>query len=222
MDALKYCGKEEGDSLSLIQTIMDKLPEATVNDYHDKIMEKGWDESEAYVIKNLMDYIQQYLLRRLNRDADLRAGKRDTPDKKDKRKTFVSAQAVTGQVRNAAPVGGPIPVASAVGVPPPAATRRDTTACVYCTAADHALEDCKAFKVLPVAEAKKWIMEAYLCFRCLQPGHGARDCKTDIECSACARNHHTQMHDILSHYIPKRTNKQPLQGYAKYLQERNE
>jgi hypothetical protein len=221
-DALKYCGKEEGDSLSLIQSIMDKLPEATVNDYHDKIMEKGLDESEAYVLKNLMDYIQQYLLRRLNRDADLRASKQDGQDKKDKRKTFVSAQAVTGQVRNAAPVGGPIPVTSTVGVPPPATKEKDAVACVYCQVAGHDLEDCNAFKALPVAEAKKWIMETYLCFRCLKPGHGARDCKTDVECAACSRNHHTKMHDILSHYVPKRTGKTPLKGSANCVQERIE
>jgi hypothetical protein len=30
------------------------------------------------------------------------------------------------------------------------------------------------------------------------------------------------MHDILSHYVPRRTNKSPLQGYAKFMQEREE
>jgi hypothetical protein len=219
LDALKYCGKEEGDSLSLITTIMSKLPEATVNDYHDKIMEKNWDESEAYVIKNLMDYMQRYLLRRLNRDADMKG---INPDKKDKRKTFVTTQTSTGQVKNAAPVGGPIPTASAVGVPPPPLADGDAAACAYCRAANHKLEDCKIFKALPAVEAKKWIMDAYLCFRCLRPGHGARDCQVEVECSSCKRNHHTQMHDILTQFVPRRAGKAPLQGYAKYVQDKED
>lgn len=65
-------------------------------------------------------------------------------------------------------------------------------------------------------------MDAYLCFRCLKPGHGARDCRADVACKSCDRNHHTQMHDILNHYVPRRKTKAPLQGYAKHVQERDE
>jgi hypothetical protein len=134
---------------------MSKLPEATVHDYHDKIMEKGWDESEAYVNRNLIDYIQQYLLRRLDREANMPTVKSDRMEKKDKRKTFVSAQTVTGQVKNAAPVGGQIPVASAVGVPSPLTDKGNVKACAYCRASEHTLEGCKIFKTLPMTEAKK-------------------------------------------------------------------
>lgn len=101
-----------------------------------------------------MDYIQQYLLRRLDREANMTTVKADRTDKKDKRKAFVSAQTVTGQVQNAAPVGGPIPVASAVGVPSPSPGKDDVKACAYSTASEHALEGCKIFRSLPMTEAK--------------------------------------------------------------------
>ncbi len=63
--------------------------------------------------------------------------------------------------------------------------------------AGHPLHECPAFKAKPVAERANIARESKLCFRCLRPGHIARNCTTNSkECSkeGCKGKHHQLLH----------------------------
>ena len=43
----------------------------------------------------------------------------------------------------------------------------------------HQLSWCPKFKKLPVSKKKSAVIQAKLCFKCLEPGHRLDDCKKD-------------------------------------------
>ena len=60
----------EADSLTLVTQVQAKLPQSVINDYHNKIQEKGWEDSEAYKTTHLLDYLMRYQIGPLNRESD--------------------------------------------------------------------------------------------------------------------------------------------------------
>ena len=40
----------------------------------------------------------------------------------------------------------------------------------------------------------KKVRQAHLCFICLKPGHGVKECLSKISCKNCGRKHHTMIH----------------------------
>ena len=66
-------------------------------------------------------------------------------------------------------------------------------ACPYCDLDNHALVYCRRFARLTIEEKIEVIKQNRLCFRCLQPGHIAKDC--DEVCGTCGRRHHELIHD---------------------------
>ena len=66
-----------------------------------------------------------------------------------------------------------------------------------CCKAEHWLESCPQFKLLPVKERETFCVQRRLCFSCLCPGHSSRDCRRRKECSSagCILKHHELLHD---------------------------
>ena len=66
--------------------------------------------------------------------------------------------------------------------------------CIMCEK-PHALTDCSNFTALSAGERTTFCRNKGLCFKCTQPGHTARACKSQIRCIVCAGNHHEALHD---------------------------
>lgn len=67
--------------------------------------------------------------------------------------------------------------------------------CRVCFSKDHTLLlDCDKFKRLPVNERRRMARKLTVCFKCLQPGHGAKQCEKDITCSTCGALHNNILH----------------------------
>ena len=54
----------------------------------------------------------------------------------------------------------------------------------------HQLAWCPKFKKIPVTKRKNVVIEAKLCFRCLEPGHRLEDCTKDWNCKNCTKSNH--------------------------------
>ena len=77
-----------------------------------------------------------------------------------------------------------------VGNTAPAAGR-----CAMCNAA-HALTDCSSCRDADAEAKKRACSAARACFRCLETGHIARNCRTEIRCASCQQPHHSWAHAI--------------------------
>jgi len=60
----------------------------------------------------------------------------------------------------------------------------------YCLK-NHASEDCK--EVRDVKGRKTLIFRYARCFRCLNKGHRAKDCISDVKCKTCGGDHHISL-----------------------------
>jgi len=70
-----------------------------------------------------------------------------------------------------------------------------TDDCLCCNKRGHALHACFKFGRLNVQDRWNMAMSKRLCFRCLKPSHGHRDCKDKSKCGQCgADSHHTILH----------------------------
>nr|CAB3263160.1 uncharacterized protein LOC104265735 [Phallusia mammillata] len=72
--------------------------------------------------------------------------------------------------------------------------------CLFCTGL-HDLTTCNSFEKKPVYQRYEFARRQRLCFKCLQKGHNARDCKEEDPCkiSGCDSNsHHTLLHREVS------------------------
>ena len=75
----------------------------------------------------------------------------------------------------------------------PATTKTTPGHCPRCDAA-HKLDECAIFKELTATDRRKFTKNQNLCFKCLQPGHMARECTSTISCDKCDITHHPLTH----------------------------
>ncbi|KAK3727951.1 hypothetical protein QZH41_004895 [Actinostola sp. cb2023] len=54
----------------------------------------------------------------------------------------------------------------------------------------HELTECKAFAAKSIQEKTDWILKEKLCFRCLEAGHIAKECESQVTCSECNSDRH--------------------------------
>lgn len=62
--------------------------------------------------------------------------------------------------------------------------------CHYCQG-EHYVGRCPSLEALPAAERFGKLKDSNLCYNCLTPGHGTRDCKSRHKCAKCNGSHHT-------------------------------
>ena len=70
----------------------------------------------------------------------------------------------------------------------------DETPCCPIHNTPHALKDCRVFKDISPEEKITVLRENYMCFRCLQPNHQIKDCKSKVNCNICGKGHLNVMH----------------------------
>ena len=71
------------------------------------------------------------------------------------------------------------------------ATRTPSCA-VHRDSLSHSTVECRAFARMTPAARGDSIRSSSCCYRCLAPGHSARECQTDFKCSNCQRvSHHS-------------------------------
>ncbi|KAJ8020558.1 hypothetical protein HOLleu_40182 [Holothuria leucospilota] len=58
----------------------------------------------------------------------------------------------------------------------------------------HSLQDCRSFREKPIEERTTLVKDNHLCFKCLLPGHLARNCKSAVKCETCGKTHLSIMH----------------------------
>ena len=71
-------------------------------------------------------------------------------------------------------------------------TKQEVENCAFCLGR-HASANCK--KVSDVNERKNILVKYGRCFKCIQKGHRARDCKSIELCNKCGRSHHISICD---------------------------
>ena len=67
-------------------------------------------------------------------------------------------------------------------------------ACACCGKNNHTLQACFILARKPYEERDKLIRDKRLCFRCLNTGHRAKDCKNPATCRKCDKKHPTSLH----------------------------
>ena len=72
-------------------------------------------------------------------------------------------------------------------------TAPKSTGCVVC-GAGHSIAGCEKFRELETGAKKTAVYNAGACFKCLEKGHLARDCKFEGRCATCQRAHHDAAH----------------------------
>ncbi|KAJ8031579.1 hypothetical protein HOLleu_24812 [Holothuria leucospilota] len=60
--------------------------------------------------------------------------------------------------------------------------------------AAHELQECRGFQEKTLEERTSFVKSNRLCFKCLQTGHMARNCKSEVKCETCGKGHVTIMH----------------------------
>ena len=60
----------------------------------------------------------------------------------------------------------------------------------------HEITECKAFSAKPVKERTNWILQAGLCFFCLNSSHVARDCQQKVKCTVCGDGRHNALFHV--------------------------
>ena len=69
----------------------------------------------------------------------------------------------------------------------------------------HSLNQCRAFKLKPFDERKKWLRENNYCYKCCESSeHKSKQCPSKIRCTDCNSNKHpTALHiDVLEKSLP--------------------
>ena len=79
--------------------------------------------------------------------------------------------------------------------------------CAFCLE-NHLPEDCK--KVTKTEERKKLLIKFGRCFKCINKGHRARDCKASVQCKNCKGSHNTCLCELGSQQTPAGDSGQPL------------
>ena len=72
-----------------------------------------------------------------------------------------------------------------------------TSAGCYCCGQQHKLTQCNEFGSKSFKERRSVVRDNHLCYRCLRPGHGIKDCRSKITCeveSCKSSGHHTLLH----------------------------
>lgn len=60
----------------------------------------------------------------------------------------------------------------------------------------HSVYKCKKFQSMTLEQRKEALQKHKLCYRCFGYGHGANQCRKNIQCKKCSlKNHDTLMHD---------------------------
>ena len=75
--------------------------------------------------------------------------------------------------------------------------KEDARISCYSCGQQHKLIDCDAFANKTLQEKRSVVRERRLCYRCLRPGHGIKDCRSKNSCEveSCRSNsHHTLLH----------------------------
>ena len=97
--------------------------------------------------------------------------------------------------------GGSSAKVAATSTAPAAATKAaakaapKSTGCVVC-GAGHSIAVCEQFRELEIGAKKTAVYNAGACFKCLERGHLARDCKFEGRCVTCQRAHHDAAHTL--------------------------
>ena len=79
--------------------------------------------------------------------------------------------------------------------------------CAFCLE-NHLPEDCK--KVTKTEERKKLLIKFGRCFKCINKGHRARDCKASVQCKNCKGSQNTCLCELGSQQTPAGDSGQPL------------
>ncbi|XP_070410207.1 uncharacterized protein [Nothobranchius furzeri] len=74
--------------------------------------------------------------------------------------------------------------------------------CILCQDTTHQLHGCSRFTEMSLIERQTYVKEKKLCYGCLKPGHGAKDCRHRHYCDICKGKHPTALHD--SNYAKER------------------
>lgn len=69
--------------------------------------------------------------------------------------------------------------------------------CPFCTEG-HRLSQCKNFQQKTVDFRRKFVQDNNVCFNCLGSNHSANNCRTNLKCRICKRNHHSLLHPTSS------------------------
>lgn len=75
-------------------------------------------------------------------------------------------------------------------------TTKTTTSkktCSYCNNG-HYLHKCQKFASLSYNEKKDFIARNQLCYNCLVPYHGIKQCRHSARCHSCGKKHHSLIH----------------------------
>jgi len=70
------------------------------------------------------------------------------------------------------------------------------TVCYHCSKHDHPVYKCESFAKASMAARLNTVIENRLCFRCLNKGHSARECRVRFLCDIdkCGKRHHRLLH----------------------------
>lgn len=66
--------------------------------------------------------------------------------------------------------------------------------CGYCQRNGHELSICRQFEGLPYEQRETHVRDNWLCWGCLTPGHGTRQCQQRKMCTKCSKPHPTSLH----------------------------
>ena len=94
---------------------------------------------------------------------------------------------------SAVPVGGRAPVGSGASAP--------SSPCLHCKG-PHSIGGCVPFRTVEPRVKRALVRSNNLCYRCLCPGHLARDCQGSPECDECGGPHHTSLHSVQARQMP--------------------
>jgi hypothetical protein len=74
--------------------------------------------------------------------------------------------------------------------------RQKESKCAHCGKKGHVVYLCNSFLKLSLKEKLASVKDNKLCFRCLNPGHLARDCRVRFVCDIdkCGKRHHRLLH----------------------------
>lgn len=69
------------------------------------------------------------------------------------------------------------------------------TPCMLCQDSNHQLCKCPAFLKEVLEYRRTYVKDNELCYGCLKPGHGAKECRFRHTCGLCKGRHPTCLHD---------------------------
>ena len=92
-------------------------------------------------------------------------------------------------------VGAKVAATSASTSSKPGGAAATAGRCAAC-GAGHVLTECSTFRDADADAKRRACATARACYRCLEGGHIARDCKAEVRCTTCQRPHHTWAHAI--------------------------